>query len=77
VGIEHGVEALPVGAAGQPVEAAPEPADPARLDEGEEDEDEDDEPEADDRRSDVRRDGGIQVDRSVLRSGWGRRAARV
>jgi hypothetical protein len=65
--MEHGVEAPAVDPASQAIEAAAQPADPAGLDDREDEKQEDPDAEADNRRSDVGRDGGIQVDRSVLR----------
>jgi hypothetical protein len=74
VGIEHGAEVRPVGSAGDPVQAPPEPADPARLDEGQDEEDEQADPEAGDGRPDVRCDEGVEIDRWVLRTGVTRRS---
>ena len=57
----------------------PRLADPARLDDDEDEEDDDGDAEPDDGHADVRCDGGVQVDRTVLRRAErvARRVARV
>ena len=75
VGVEHRLEAAAVGAARQAIEPSTEPADPAGLDDGDHDEDDDRDAEGDDGHPDVRCDGGVQVDRTVLRHGGEGRSA--
>src|SRR5439155_12095638 len=76
VGIEYRAEVGPVGSAGDPVQASPQPADPPCLDEGQHEQDERGDPEAGDGRPDVRCDEGVEIDRGVLRAGvtWRSRA---
>jgi hypothetical protein len=69
VGVEDRAQALAVRAPGQSVEPAAEAAEAARLDDREDEEQEDREPEPDDGRPDVGGDGGVEIDRWVLRAG--------
>jgi hypothetical protein len=67
MGVEHGVEAATLLAAGQEVEPAAQPPDSTGLDDDDQEKDEDRAAKSDDCRSEVGRDGGIEVDRRVLR----------
>jgi len=69
VGVEDGLEAAPVGAPGDSVEPPAETGDPTRLDDDQDEEDDDRDPERDDGNADGWFDGGVQVDRTVLRNG--------
>jgi hypothetical protein len=66
VRLEDARQGLPVGIAGERVQAPAEPPQAATLDDDDHQEDRDDDDEPDDRRSDDRCDGGVQVDRWVL-----------
>jgi hypothetical protein len=65
VGLEDGLEAPLVAAAGEGREPGPQAADPARLDDGEDQEEERRDREAGDDRSQVVADDGVEVDGRV------------
>ena len=68
MGVEDRVETVARGAAGEAVESPAEVADPARQDDADQEKDQDRNAETDDRGADERSDGGVEIDRRILRS---------